>query len=136
MICENASIKGSVQIGDGSVIHPFAIVSAGDDVLVTVGERNIIEEKCLLVDSSIGHGNLIEVGTQINDSIIGSFSRVGAKCVIDGKSRIGDYCVIGPGVELHGVNIPDKMAVFRSTNGWESAPVELSTLVSKEYDAV
>jgi dynactin 6 len=129
MICENATIKGSVQIGEGSVIHPLCVVSAVDDTCVTLGERNIVEEKCHVQNTSMGHGNLIEVGASIKDSELGSFNRVGPNCKIDGSSKIGDYCVIGPCVVLSGVIIPDKTAVYRSDDGWDSMPVELDTLV-------
>ena len=130
MICDNVSLKGSVQIGDGSVIQPLCSFVAEDDVSITVGERNIVEEKCLILNSSLGHGNLIEVGTCIRNSQLGSFTRVGPNCIIESNSKIGDYCVIGPSVHLVAATIPDKTAVFRSGDGWSSSPVELNTVVS------
>ena len=67
---------------------------------------------------------------------IGSFTTVGAKCRITGRSVIGSRCVLSPGLVLDGVTIPDNTSVYRIGETWSSRPVDISTVVggSCEYE--
>lgn len=68
MICANCRIEGAVQIGSGCVLQPLCTVLSTTAAGITIGEKNNIEEMCSIVDSNIGHGNLIQVGTAIEKS--------------------------------------------------------------------
>ena len=70
VICSETKIEGIVNIGIESILHPTCSVIASQGYTVALGERNIIEERSLILNSVVGHGNLIEVGTQIIDSMV------------------------------------------------------------------
>eukprot|EP01041_Mallomonas_annulata_P011819 gene11819-24768_t len=129
MICSEAIIDGDVQIGADSIIHPTCKILASEGNSVTIGERNIIEERCHILDSSLEHGNLIEVGVHITNAkaSIGSFNRFNPKCIIKGKSQIGNYCIIGAQVVLEGNIIPDNTAVMSSNSGFITHQIDVKT---------
>ena len=84
-------------------------------------------------NSRIGHGNIIEVHSTIEDSIIGDFNRISPRASIKGSSVIGNGCIIGPGLVLDGVSIPDNTAVYAvngngngSCNQWRCGPADNS----------
>lgn len=68
MICASCIIEGQVQIGVDSILQPFCKLTSSDTGAVTIGERNIIEEMCIIRNSIIEHGNILHVGTIIDDS--------------------------------------------------------------------
>ena len=69
MICESATIAGNVVIGNGTILQPTARIECSEGrEAITIGERNIFEERALVVDSTIGHGNMVEAKTFIRDS--------------------------------------------------------------------
>ena len=84
---------------------------------ISIGDHNIIEDHVTICGNScIGHGNIIEVHSTIEGSIIGDFNRISARASIRGSSVIGNGCIIGPGLVLDGVSIPDNTAVY-AVNG-------------------
>jgi dynactin-6 len=68
MICDNSSILGNVEIGDGTIVHPMCHIEGNNGFVVVIGEKNIIEEKTRITDSTIGHCNLFQVGVTISNS--------------------------------------------------------------------
>ena len=70
MICANTRLEGSVQIGADSILHPTCMIFAKEGTSIVIGERNIIEERCKVRDTSLGHGNLIEVAAEITNSTV------------------------------------------------------------------
>ena len=64
MICSDCSISGEVIIHKDAVIHPKVSLSATESG-VTVGNRTMIEEYCIISGSSIEEDCLIEVGSHI-----------------------------------------------------------------------
>lgn len=69
MICADSTIKHTAIIADCTVVFPKVYIgddTEDDSVQPTViGEKNIIEELCVVRSSSIGDNNLLEVGCQI-----------------------------------------------------------------------
>lgn len=68
MICASCDIEGQVQIGAETVLQPQCRVKSTRSEGVNIGERNVVEELCVLSNSNIEHGNVIQVGTVVEDS--------------------------------------------------------------------
>lgn len=70
MICASSHIEGEVEIGAETILHPLCHIACKPGGKVILGERNVIEETCRITDSMIGHVNLIQVGTVLEDSTV------------------------------------------------------------------
>ena len=57
-------------VGSTTILQPLTTVDGGEEF--KIGEKNIIEELCLIQNSNIGDFNLIEVKATIKNSAIGS----------------------------------------------------------------
>ncbi len=78
MICEGTIVRGAVEIGAGAIIHPLCEIIAENlptesqdsqaEAKTHIGERSIIEERCRVLNSSVGDGSLVRVGSVILNS--------------------------------------------------------------------
>lgn len=129
MICDNVLIKGSVEIGDRTIIQPLCSIISERGYSIVIGEGNIIEERVKLINTSISMVNLIEVNSNIINSQIGSFCKIGSKCEII-NCQIGNCCVISSMIKLENVTLPDNTSVYPTPSGWKMIPVQVDTTVS------
>lgn len=129
MICDSVLIKGDVEIGDQTVIHPQTVIIAEKGSPINIGEGNVIEERVRLTNTSIAMASLIETGSSLSNSYIGSYCRIGSKCQII-NCVIGNCCVVSPMVRLEGVTIPEGTSVYPCGSGWKMIPVQINTAVS------
>jgi hypothetical protein len=68
MILGDATIQEDVVIASDNIIHPkVKVASTGMGGVTTIGQLNIFEEMVKIEDSSIGSGNLVEVGTHVEE---------------------------------------------------------------------
>lgn len=67
-IAQDTDIRGTVHIGDGTIVHPKASIQAvGDGAKIVIGSECIIEELAQIVyrgtgTMTIGDRNLFQVG--------------------------------------------------------------------------
>ncbi|MDD4126827.1 MAG: sugar phosphate nucleotidyltransferase [Methanomicrobium sp.] len=101
-ISKNSVISGSVSIGKGTIISPFAVIKGP----VVIGEDcYICPHTCIMPDTSIGSRVRIEPFTFIensiimNDATIGSHSRI-SKSVIGEGSVLSDHTSTVPGTYI------------------------------------
>lgn len=129
MICESTIMKGSIEIGDQTIIHPLCNILSNKGTSLTIGEGNIIEEKVQIINSNISMACLIEVSSSIINSSIGSYCKIGSKCSII-NCNIGNCCVISSMIHLENVTVPDNTSVYPTSTGWKMIPVQINTAVS------
>jgi NDP-sugar pyrophosphorylase family protein len=60
-------INGNVVLSTTTVIHPRVKIVAEEGKNTIIGDGNVIEEICVVVNSIIGNNNLIEVCTSIDN---------------------------------------------------------------------
>ena len=72
MIPDN--IEGNVVVSASTVIHPKVKIIAEEGKSIIIGDGNVIEELCKILNSTIGNNNLIEVCTKIEEVFIFSFN--------------------------------------------------------------
>lgn len=90
-----AYIDGQVEIGAGTVVYPGVILSGQ----TRIGEKCVIGHNTRIVDSVIG--NEVEVqSSEILESSVGSYTKVGPFAYLRPKSRIGEHAKVGDFVEV------------------------------------
>eukprot|EP01116_Phalansterium_solitarium_P013466 TRINITY_DN30830_c0_g1_i1.p1 TRINITY_DN30830_c0_g1~~TRINITY_DN30830_c0_g1_i1.p1 ORF type:complete len:182 (+),score=46.67 TRINITY_DN30830_c0_g1_i1:105-650(+) len=110
VVCIEAQVSGEVIIGEGTVVHPKAKISAVSGP-VRIGKNNIIEELVLIENKDsdalvIGDNNLIEVGSHIaaatvgNGNVIETKARLLKGCRVGSGCTVGMTCVVSPGEVL------------------------------------
>lgn len=88
-------IDEQVEIGEGTVIWPGTILS-GD---TKIGKNCIIGHNTRIVDSVIG--DEVEIQTsEITESTVGSFTKIGPFAYLRPKSHIGEHAKVGDFVEV------------------------------------
>jgi len=116
LISEDAVITGDCTIGVKTVIFPQVQIRASAEGRVVIGERNILEEKCEVQDSSLEHANVLSVGCSVNRCSIGSFNTIGLACRLEGCT-LGNLCIVAAGVCMKDVTLGDNSSVFLSPSG-------------------
>ena len=114
IIADQADIQGSIQFGDGCIVHPGAYIAAKGGPII-FGENCIIEEKARIVNKvkgkdaqgktiphemKIGSYNVFEAGSIVTSSRIGNLNEFQHKSFVDDNCRIGNACVVGPCAKL------------------------------------
>ncbi len=118
-VAPNASVIGSVVLGDDISIWPSAVVR-GDMNTITIGDRSNIQDGSILhithaseynpegfpldigSDVTIGHGTILH-GCHIGDRVlIGMGAIIMDDVVIESDTMIGAGCVVTPGKKLQG----------------------------------
>lgn len=67
MIAAQTVVESGIDIPSSTVLHPKVQVCKGESGNVMIGASNIIEELSFISGSSLGDGNLIEVGSVIKN---------------------------------------------------------------------
>ena len=52
VVCKEATLKGDITIGAGTVVHPKAFIHAEAGPIV-IGEKNIVEEQVVIHNRSV-----------------------------------------------------------------------------------
>jgi len=100
-------INGNPKIGKNVVIAGFSEINA-KYVNVTIGDNCDIAS-FVAINAADSHLKCLELSEEIErkDINIGKNVFIGSHCVIKGGANIGDFCVIGAGTIVDGVEIPD-----------------------------
>ena len=100
-------INGNPKIGKNVVISGFSEINA-NHVNVAIGDNCDIAS-FVAINAADSHKRCIGLLDKIErkDIVIGCNVFIGSHSVIKGGANIGNYCVIGAGTIVEGVNIPD-----------------------------
>ena len=100
-------INGSPKIGKNVVISGFSEINA-NHVNVTIGDNCDIAS-FVAINAADSHKRCLGLSDEIErkDIIIGNNVFIGSHSVVKGGANIGNYCVIGAGTIVEGVDIPD-----------------------------
>lgn len=107
VIAQDAVIEGNVVIGEGSVVHPKAILRAAPGTSLVLGAQCVVEElACVeaveVATMVVGDGNVFSVGSLVRDSTLGARNTLRPRCVVE-QVTLGDHCVVGAKTTLpHG----------------------------------
>eukprot|EP00941_MAST-03F_sp_MAST-3F-sp1_P002498 g2498.t1 len=127
-VCQDVIIEGthSITIGQGTVVHPKAVLRALKGPII-IGETNIIEERVEIVNNNengtplqIGNFNILEVGSRCQSSVVGNCNVFEVNSVIGPRAVVGDGCVVGVGAQIgleeEEDNITDGEVIFYLSN--------------------
>lgn len=118
-IAQNATVIGSVNIGDDVSIW-FNAVARGDSDVITIGDRTNIQDGAMLhADAgsplTIGHDVTVGHHAVVHGCTVGDFSLIGINAVILNGAQIGRHCIIGANALIpQGKIIPDGSLVMGS----------------------
>jgi acetyltransferase-like isoleucine patch superfamily enzyme len=100
-------INGNPKIGKNVVISGFSEINANHSN-ITIG-NNCDIASFVAINAADSHKRCLGLSDKIErkDITIGNNVFVGSHSVIKGGANIGNYCVIGAGTIVEGVDIPD-----------------------------
>jgi len=105
-------IDGHTEIGEGNVIHPFAILGGppqhtaykGEATRLVVGDRNIIREHATMNIGTVAGGGVTTVGSDgmymieshvAHDCVVGDHVILTKQATLGGHCKIGSYVIVG-----------------------------------------
>nr|CAB3236505.1 dynactin subunit 6-like [Phallusia mammillata] len=112
LVCNEATLEGSIKVGARCVIHPKATIIAKDGPIV-IGEGNLIEEQTLIINKNrpgdpaentpliIGNHNVFEVGSEFQGKSIGNHNIVESKAKVGTCTTLSNGCVIGAACDVN-----------------------------------
>lgn len=124
---ENAVIKGSISVGDGSVIRSGSYISGP----VVIGEDCVIGPNCYIRPStSIGNGCHIGAAVEIKNSIIMNGSKVPHLSYV-GDSIIGEGCNLGAGTKVANLKLNNTTV---SVDGQDTGRRKLGVIMGDDVE--
>ncbi|GHE01352.1 UDP-N-acetylglucosamine acyltransferase [Defluviimonas sp. 20V17] len=111
----HAVVTGWTEIGDESVIFPFAVVGEipqdlkyhGEHTRLVVGKRNRIREGATLNTGTEGGGGVTRLGDDnliMTGAHVGHDAQLGSRIVLANQVAIAGHCVIGDDVIVGGLS--------------------------------
>ncbi len=111
----HAVVTGQTEVGEDTVIFPFACVGEvpqdlkfrGETTELRIGKRNRIREGATLNLGTQGGGGLTLVGDDclcMTGAHVGHDCRVGNRVVMANQAALGGHCVIGDNVIIGGLS--------------------------------
>jgi UDP-N-acetylglucosamine acyltransferase len=111
-LMSNVVIEGLTEIGEHTVVHPFAVLGGppqhlahkGEPTRLVIGERNIIREHVTMhAGTALGRGvttvgsdGLFMVGSHVaHDCIVGDHVVFANNATLGGHVQVGDYVFMG-----------------------------------------
>lgn len=118
-IADNATVIGSVVLGNNVSIWFNCVLRADNDVIRIGDDSNIQDGSVLHTDSGIplnvGKGVTVGHKVMLHGCDIGDYSLIGINAVILNRAKIGKNCIIGANSLVpEGMEIPDNSLVFGS----------------------
>ncbi|OII77260.1 hypothetical protein cand_019700 [Cryptosporidium andersoni] len=99
IVCREARILGRVELSDGCIIHPTALIDGGKGG-IRFGMSNVVEERVNIINNKdreliIGDHNWFKVGSFIENPLqVGNYNIFEIRSRIGEGSKIGNYCYI------------------------------------------
>lgn len=118
-IAPNATLIGSVVLGDNASVWFNAVIRADNDV-IEIGDNSNIQDGAVLhvdpgVPMKIGKGVTVGHKVMLHGCTIGDNSLIGINAVVLNKVKIGNNCIIGANSLVpEGMVIPDNSLVMGS----------------------
>lgn len=115
-IADNATVVGSVELGNNASVWFGAVIRADNDMVVIGDDTNIQDGAVLHVDMgvpmSIGKGVTVGHQAMLHGCTIGDNSLIGIHAVVLNNAVIGKNCIIGAHALVpEGMAIPDNSLV-------------------------
>lgn len=115
VVKSHAVVTGLTEIGDGTVIFPFASIGeipqdlkyAGEETRLIVGQRNRIREGVTMNTGTAGGDGITQVGDDnlfMTGAHVGHDATVGNRVVVANQSAIAGHCEIGDDVIIGGMS--------------------------------
>jgi dynactin-6 len=101
IIAQDTDLRGDIEIGTGSVLHPRCTILAMMGPIL-LGCNCIVEENAVIVNRTkqkmvIGDDNVFQVGCRVESPSIGSSNTFGVKCRVVATVGIGSHVNVGAG---------------------------------------
>ncbi len=115
-IADNATVIGSVELGNNASIWFGAVVRADNDI-IHIGEDSNIQDNAVLhvdmgVPMHIGKGVTVGHQAMLHGCTVGDNTLIGIHAVVLNKAVIGKNCIIGANALVpEGMQIPDNSLV-------------------------
>lgn len=111
----HAVVTGWTEVGEGTVVFPFAVVGEipqdlkfkGERTRLTVGKRCRIREGATLNTGTEGGGGITRVGDDcllMTGAHVGHDAQVGNRVILANQAAIAGHCVIGDDVIVGGLS--------------------------------
>lgn len=118
-IAPNATVIGSVVLGNNASIWFNAVLRADNDTITIGDDTNIQDGAVLHVDPgvplTIGKGVTVGHKVMLHGCTIGDNSLIGINAVVLNRVKIGNNCIIGANSLVpEGMEIPDNSLVMGS----------------------
>ncbi|HEY3699052.1 MAG TPA: gamma carbonic anhydrase family protein [Spongiibacteraceae bacterium] len=98
-IAHNATVIGSVLIGDNASIWYNAVLRGDSDVIAIGADTNVQDGSVLHVDAgmplTLGRGVTVGHKAVVHGCTVGNYSLIGINAVVLNRAQIGNYCIIG-----------------------------------------
>ena len=118
-VAPNATVIGSVRVGDGVSIW-FNVVVRGDNDDIVIGARSNIQEGSVLhtdpgLKLDIGHDCTIGHMVMLHGCTIGDSTLIGIGSVVLNRAKIGRNCIVGANsLVTEGKEFPDNSLIVGS----------------------
>lgn len=111
-VAANATLVGSVELGDGASVWFNAVIRADNDVIRIGAESNVQDGAVLHTDPGVpltlGRGVTVGHKAMLHGCTVGDYSLIGINAVVLNGARIGNYCLIGANALVtENMEIPD-----------------------------
>lgn len=118
-IADNATVIGSVVLGNNVSIWFNCVLRADNDVIRIDDDSNIQDGSVLHIDPgtplTIGKGVTVGHKVMLHGCEIGDYSLIGINAVVLNRVKIGKNCIIGANALVpEGMEIPDNSLVLGS----------------------
>lgn len=116
-LAENATVKGTVSIGENAGIWYHATIRADSD-LVSIGKETNVQDGAVIhvtkgYPVTIGEGVTIGHGAIVHGCTVGDNTLIGMGAILLNGARIGKNCIIGAGALItQNMKIPDGCLAF------------------------
>jgi UDP-N-acetylglucosamine acyltransferase len=111
-LLSHVCIEGLTEIGEGTVVHPFArlggppqhLAHKGEDTRLVVGKRNIVREHATMHTgtaggsgvTTVGDDGLYMVGSHVaHDCVVGDKVVLANNATLGGHVQVGDFVFLG-----------------------------------------
>jgi carbonic anhydrase/acetyltransferase-like protein (isoleucine patch superfamily) len=116
-VAQEATVIGSVRLGERASVWPGAVIRADDDRIDIGDNTNIQDGAVLHVDPGLpmSVGRDVTIGHQatLHGCTIGDGALIGIRAVVYNRAVIGRQCIVGAGaIVTEGKTFPDRSLIL------------------------